>query len=74
LSREEKDIQRWKRDFPGKVLFHFSIPGKFTYWTNVHIIRPIMARGTKFKFLGENGLKEPKKSHKSDILIPIKKI
>jgi hypothetical protein len=24
--REEKDIRRWKRDFPGKVLFHFSIP------------------------------------------------
>jgi hypothetical protein len=38
------------------------------------MIRPIMARGTKINFLGENGLKEPKKSHKSDILILIKKI
>jgi hypothetical protein len=25
--REEKDIRRWKRYFPGKVLFHFYIPG-----------------------------------------------
>jgi hypothetical protein len=29
LSREEneKDIRRWKRYFPGRVIFHFSISG-----------------------------------------------
>jgi hypothetical protein len=35
---------------------------------------PDAEEAVEFDFLGENGLKEPKKRHKSDILIPIKKI
>jgi hypothetical protein len=67
--REEKDIRRWKRDFPGKVLFHFSIPGIEKWKRTLCTLYPLY-RPEQGNIIGRKYIKKFKKFCEPQRLMP----